>query len=128
MPASGLCTCTTGGGSRSRIEHYPTSTRSGPPVGREPVRVNPRDAQHRHLTDGDLTRVYNERGACLAGVVVDADVATGVVQMSTGAWLSPVPGVEPLLCSAGNVNVLTRDAGSSRLSQGCSGSRTLVEM
>jgi biotin/methionine sulfoxide reductase len=61
-------------------------------------------------------------------VVVDADLSPGVVQMSTGAWLSPVPGVQPLLCAAGNVNVLTRDVGSSRLSQGCAGSRVLVEI
>jgi biotin/methionine sulfoxide reductase len=48
--------------------------------------------------------------------------------MSTGAWLSPVDGVEPLLCAAGNVNVLTPDVGSSRLSQGCAGSRALVQI
>lgn len=48
--------------------------------------------------------------------------------MSAGAWLSPVDGVEPLLCAAGNVNVLTPDVGSSRLSQGCVGSRALVQI
>ncbi|WP_285656717.1 molybdopterin-dependent oxidoreductase [Actinomycetospora sp. NBRC 106375] len=96
--------------------------------GREPVRVHPDDAAVRGLADGDLVRVHNDRGACLAGVVVDGDLLPGVVQMSTGAWFSPVPGVEPVLCAAGNVNVLTRDVGASRLSQGCAGSRALVEI
>jgi biotin/methionine sulfoxide reductase len=97
-------------------------------AGREPVRIHPEDAARRGLQTGDLVRVRNDRGACLAGVDVDADLTRGVVQMSTGAWLSPVPDVEPLLCAAGNVNVLTRDVGSSRLSQGCTGSRVLVEI
>lgn len=97
-------------------------------AGREPVRIHPDDAEARGLRPGDLVRIANDRGACLGGVVVDPDLSPGVVQMSTGAWLSPVPGVEPLLCAAGNVNVLTRDAGSSRLSQGCAGSRALVEI
>ncbi|MHA6780623.1 molybdopterin-dependent oxidoreductase [Pseudonocardia saturnea] len=96
--------------------------------GREPVRIHPLDAGRRGLSDGDLVRVFNDRGACVGGVVVDPDIAAGVVQMATGSWLSPVAGVEPLLCSAGNVNVLTRDTGSSRLSQGCAGSRALVEI
>jgi biotin/methionine sulfoxide reductase len=97
-------------------------------AGREPVRIHPEDAARRGLQTGDLVSVRNDRGACLAGVDVDADLTRGVVQMSTGAWLSPVPDVEPLLCAAGNVNVLTRDVGSSRLSQGCTGSRVLVEI
>jgi biotin/methionine sulfoxide reductase len=50
--------------------------------------------------------------------------------MSTGAWFSPVedPGGAPVLCTAGNVNVLTPDVGSSGLSQGCAGARALVEV
>lgn len=97
-------------------------------AGREPVRLHPDDARARGLHSGDLVRVANDRGACLAGVVVDPDLLPGVVQMSTGAWWSPVPDVEPPLCAAGNVNALTRDVGSSQLSQGCAGSRALVEI
>ena len=50
--------------------------------------------------------------------------------MSTGAWFSPVddPGGAPVLCTAGNVNVLTPDVGSSGFSQGCAGARALVEV
>jgi biotin/methionine sulfoxide reductase len=111
----------------SQLDFGPHS-RSTKVGGREPVRMHPDDAATRRLSDGDLVRVFNDRGACIGGVVVDGDIAPGVVQMSTGAWFTPVPGVEPALCAAGNVNVLTRDAGSSRLSQGCAGSRALVEI
>ncbi len=39
--------------------------------GREPIRIHPDDAAARELTDGDIVRVFNDRGACLAGVVID---------------------------------------------------------
>ncbi len=111
----------------SQLDFGPHS-RSTKIQGREPVRMHPDDAAARGVADGDLVRVFNDRGACIGGVVVDADISAGVAQMSTGSWFSPVPGVEPVLCAAGNVNVLTRDVGSSRLSQGCAGSRALVEI
>jgi biotin/methionine sulfoxide reductase len=38
------------------------------------------------------------------------------------------PGGAPVLCTAGNVNVLTPDVGSSALSQGCAGARAIVEV
>jgi biotin/methionine sulfoxide reductase len=51
------------------------------------------------------------------------------VQLSTGAWFDPDdPGAEQATCVHGNPNVLTRDVGTSRLSQGCSGQHALVEV
>ena len=55
-------------------------------AGREPVRLNPADAAARGIRDGDLVRLFNTRGACLAGAVIDAGVMPGVVVMATGAW------------------------------------------
>ena len=67
-------------------------------------------------------RLYNERGACLAGAVLSEALRPGVVQLSTGAWYDPEdPAAEKPLCVHGNPNVLTRDAGTSRLAQGCTG-------
>ncbi len=111
----------------SQLDFGPHSV-AGKVAGREPVRMHPRDAAARGLAGGDPVRVFNDRGACLGGTVLDPRLAEGVVQMSTGAWLSPVAGVEPLLCAAGNVNVLTPDVGASRLSQGSAGSRALVQI
>jgi len=96
-------------------------------AGREPVRMHPSDAQARGLRDGDLVRIFNDRGACLAGLSVDGAVRPGVIQLSTGAWYDPDP-ADPRFCRHGNPNVLTADLPSSSLSQGCTGQLALVEV
>ena len=97
--------------------------------GREPIRINPGDAARRCIADGDVVRVFNDRGGCLAGAVVSAALRPGVVQLSTGAWYDPLDPADPeSMCVHGNPNVLTRDAGTSRLAQGCSGQHALVEI
>lgn len=97
--------------------------------GREPVRLHPDDARPRGLKDGDVVRIFNERGSCLAGVVLSDDLRPGVLQLSTGAWYDPLDPAEPRsLCVHGNPNVLTFDRGTSRLAQGCSGQHALVEV
>ena len=96
-------------------------------AGREPVRLHPADAAARGLRDGDLVRIFNDRGACLAGLAVDEAVRPGVAQLSTGAWYDPDP-ANPGFCRHGNPNVLTADRPSSTLSQGCTGQLTLVEI
>jgi len=96
-------------------------------AGREPVRLHPADAAVRSLRDGDLVRIFNDRGACLAGLAVDEAVRPGVAQLSTGAWYDPDP-ANPAFCRHGNPNVLTADRPSSTLSQGCTGQLALVEI
>jgi biotin/methionine sulfoxide reductase len=97
--------------------------------GREPLRIHPHDAGQRGIKDGDIMRVYNERGACLAGAVVSEAVRPGVVQLATGAWYDPEdPGTDRWLCVHGNPNVLTADIGTSKLAQGCTGQLTRVEI
>jgi biotin/methionine sulfoxide reductase len=96
-------------------------------AGREPVRMHPSDAEVRGLRDGDLVRIFNDRGACLAGLSVDDAVRPGIVQLSTGAWYDPDP-ADPGFCRHGNPNVLTADLPSSSLSQGCTGQLALVEV
>jgi biotin/methionine sulfoxide reductase len=97
--------------------------------GREPVRIHPQDAAPRGISDGDIVRLYNDRGACLAGAVLSDALRPGVVQLATGAWYDPEdPAAQTPFCVHGNPNVLTRDAGTSRLAQGCTGQLTLIEM
>jgi biotin/methionine sulfoxide reductase len=97
--------------------------------GREPVRMNPADAAARGIAGGDVVRLWNDRGSCLAGAVVTDAVRPGVVQLSTGAWFDPDdPAADVAMCVHGNPNVLTRDVGTSRLAQGCSGQHALVEV
>ncbi len=97
--------------------------------GREPIVLHPDDAAARGLAAGDIVRVFNDRGACLAGVVLDGARLQGVATMSTGAWFDPLrPGEPGSLCVHGNVNVLTQDVGTSRLGQGPSAHSCLVEV
>lgn len=93
--------------------------------GREVLSLCPGDAAARGISDGDAVRVFNARGACLAVARVTTDVMAGVVQLPTGAWFDPDADG---MCRHGNPNVLTRDVGTSRLSQGSSGQLCAVEV
>lgn len=96
---------------------------------REPIRMHPADAARRGIGDGDVVRVFNDRGSCLAGAVLSLEVRQGVVQLSTGAWYDPLdPGDPEAMCVHGNPNVLTRDKGTSTLAQGCTGQHSLVDV
>lgn len=98
-------------------------------AGREPIRINATDAAKRGITSGDIVRVFNDRGALLAGAVVSQELRSGVVQMATGAWYDPAePGVIGSLDKHGNPNVLTLDKGTSRLAQGSSAQTALIEV
>lgn len=97
--------------------------------GREPIRMNPVDAAARGLSNGDVVRVYNDRGSCLAGVVIDDAVRTAVVHLPTGAWYDPEDPHDPdTMCVHGNPNVLTDDRGTSSLARGCTGAHVLVQV
>jgi biotin/methionine sulfoxide reductase len=99
-------------------------SQAGKVAGREPLRLHPVDAAARGVSAGDVLRVFNDRGACLAGAVLTEDIRPGVVQLATGAWFDPAGE----LCVHGNPNVLTADVPSSRLSQGCTGQHALVQV
>jgi biotin/methionine sulfoxide reductase len=97
-------------------------------AGREPLWMHPHDAAERDIHDGEVVKVFNTRGALLAGVKLSEAIRPGVVQMSTGAWYDPqnTEDAQPL-DKHGNPNVLTEDRGSSRLGQGCSAQSCRVE-
>jgi len=103
-----------------------TTSAEGKHDGREPVMIHPQDAEPRGLTTGAVARIYNDRGACLASVIVSADVQPGVIQISTGAWFDP--DASRAVERHGNPNVLTLDKGTSRLAQGPSALTALVEI
>jgi biotin/methionine sulfoxide reductase len=93
------------------------------------MRIHPRDAEARGIADGDIVRVFNDRGATLAGAVVTDRLRPGVVVLPTGAWYDPEDPAEPgSLDVHGNPNVLTRDIGTSTLAQGTSAHSCLVEV
>jgi biotin/methionine sulfoxide reductase len=94
---------------------------------REPVRLNPADAAERGIDSGDVVRMFNARGSCLAAALIDDGVMPGVAVMATGAWFDPAPDAGAPE-RHGNPNVLTRDVGTSRLTQGPSALSALVEI
>ncbi len=101
-------------------------SRASKVAGREPVLINPADAAARQIADGDVVRLFNDRGQCLAGAVLTSAIRPGVVRLSTGAWYDPItPGG---LDVHGNPNVLTADHGTSALAQGPSAHTALVQL
>jgi biotin/methionine sulfoxide reductase len=111
----------------SQMDHGPVSA-LGKVAGREAIAINPADADARGIKDGDVVRVHNRRGSCLAGAIVTDAVMLGVVKLSCGAWYDPADDSDEPLCLHGNANVLTRDQGTSKLAQGPSSATALVEV
>jgi len=115
-------------GDRLHSQMDPASVSRGHKVhGREQIRINPDDAGRRNIKTGDVVRVFNDRGACLAAARVDPAVSPQVVMMAIGAWFDPADAAgDPE--RHGNPNVLTLDVGTSRLTQGPSALSALVEI
>jgi len=116
--------------------------------GREPVLIHPANAEKRNVKSGDIVRLFNHRGSCLAGAVVTDDVRRDVIFLWTGAWFDPDNSTDSgnesdcgykskrgnksnsdlPLEKHGNPNVLTHDRRASSLSQGPAAHSTLVEL
>ncbi len=104
-------------------------SQAGKIAGKEVLTMHSRAAAERGIKEGDLVRVYNDRGACLAGVAIDPNMRPDVVSLPTGAWFQPEhPAKIKSTEINGNPNVLTRDKGTSRLAQGPSAHTCLVEV
>jgi biotin/methionine sulfoxide reductase len=109
----------------SQMDNGPVSG-AGKVQGREAVRMNPADAARRGIQDGELVRIHNARGACLAGAILTDALSPGVIELSTGAWFDPEqPGQPGSLDKHGNPNMLTLDKGTSKLAQ-CSIAQTAL--
>ena len=100
----------------------------GKTAGRETLAINPQDPRRRGIANGEVVRVFNAHGACFAGAVITDAVQPGVVRLSCGAWYDPAGDDAEPACAHGNANVLTRDHGTSRLSQGPNSATALVQV
>lgn len=56
----------------------------------EPVWINPTDAHVLGVSDGDVVKVYNERGWVLGGAVVTERIMPGAVLQDHGSRLDPI--------------------------------------
>lgn len=97
--------------------------------GREPILIHPKDAIARHIVEGDIVRVFNQRGQVLAGAVITDGIIQGTVAIHEGAWYDPMNPNEPnTLCKNGCPNTLTMDIGTSSLAQGNSPNTGIVQV
>ena len=99
-------------------------SRAGKRHGREIVKMHRDDALARGIGDGDVVRLFNGRGACLAVAELETAMMRGVALLATGATYDP----EGKADRNSNPNVLTRDIGTSELGQGCAAQSCLVEI
>jgi anaerobic selenocysteine-containing dehydrogenase len=92
----------------------------------EPLWLNPLDAVKRNIKDGDIVKIFNERGTVLGGAYLTERIMPGVVYMDHGArvdWI--IPGA---LDRGGAINLISP---ASTLSKHCGGMATsgyLVEI
>ena len=95
--------------------------------GREPIYMNAGDAKARGISDGDLVRVFNDRGQLLAGALISDDYPPGIARIHEGAWYGPVDETIGSLDTYGDPNTLTMDVGTSQLAQATAANTCLVE-
>ena len=96
---------------------------------REPLTINSQDARDRGIAQGDVVRVFNDRGEVLAGAAVSDDVRRGVVVLHEGGWYDPEdPSQAATRCKHGLVNLVTLDKGTSKLAQGNIANTVLVQV
>lgn len=89
------------------------------------LEINPQNAADRGITDGDIVRVFNDRGATLGRAHLSDAILPNVVALPTGAWFMPASnGVD----QQGNPNTVTRDVGTSDLGQGNTAHSALVQV
>ena len=71
--------------------------------------MNTDDAQARGIADGDMARVFNDRGETIIPARVTQRIMPGVVDVPEGAWYAPDDkGIDRGGCS----NTLTRNEAS----------------
>lgn len=88
-------------------------------AGHEPVLINAEDAKARGIVDGDVVRVFNDRGQILCGAVISDRMRPGVLRVNEGGWYDPAKrGTTGTIDKYGSANVLAIDKGTSKLAQG----------
>ncbi|SMY32507.1 Trimethylamine-N-oxide reductase precursor [Photobacterium malacitanum] len=94
----------------------------------EPVYINPDDAKKKGIKDGDIVRVFNDRGQLLAGAVLSEDYPTGVIRIYEGAWFGPLNNDIGAIDTYGDPNTVTIDIPTSQLAQATSANTVVVDI
>ena len=92
----------------------------------EPCWINPADAAARGIENGDIVRVYNERGSVLCGALVFERVMAGAVSIDHGARTDYI--VPGRVDRGGAINTITPEGLTSRHAAGQATTAFLVEV
>ena len=86
--------------------------------GREVAHIHPDAAAALGIKEGEVIKLWNNRGACLCSTELNTDMRPDCISLPTGAWLDLQIVDGEIIEVHGNPNVLTLDQGCSDLSQG----------
>ncbi len=92
----------------------------------EPVWINPIDAEKRGIKDGDVVKVFNERGIVLCGARVWERVRPGVAYVDHGARHDPI--IPSRVDRGGAINTIAPNGISSKNAVGQATSGYLVDV
>ena len=94
----------------------------------EPVWLHPKDAEKRGIKDGDIVKVFNERGTVLGGAIVWERIMPGVVYQDHGARADMIAtGPDEYIDRGGANNLISPENGTSQNCWGMATSGYLVE-
>jgi trimethylamine-N-oxide reductase (cytochrome c) len=90
----------------------------------EPLWIHPKDAAKRGIVDGDIVKIFNERGITLGGAMVTERIRPGAVYQDHGARLDIIT---DKINRGGDNNVLSPAVGHSKNCWGLASTGFLVE-
>jgi trimethylamine-N-oxide reductase (cytochrome c) len=95
-----------------------------------PVRINPKDAVLRGIKEGDIVKLYNDRGGVLCIAVVTERVPAGIIHSyASSAVYDPLePGNPQSIDRGGCVNILTTSRMLSKNAPGMTPNSCLIEI
>ena len=95
-----------------------------------PVRINQADAAERDILNGDIVKLYNDRGAVLCIAVITERVPAGIVHSyGSSANYDPIePGKAGSVDRGGCVNILTSSRMMSKNAPGMTPNSCLIEI
>jgi trimethylamine-N-oxide reductase (cytochrome c) len=92
----------------------------------EPIWINPKDAAARGIKDGDIVKVFNERGIVLVGARVWERIMPGVVYVDHGARHDPI--IPGKVDRGGAINTIAPNGITSKNAVGQATSGYLVDV
>jgi trimethylamine-N-oxide reductase (cytochrome c) len=92
----------------------------------EPMWLHPSEAEKRGIKNGDIIKIFNERGIVLGGAYVTERLRPGVVYIDHGARIDPI--IPGKVDRGGAINTISPDGVTSKNAVGQATSGYLVEV